>query len=65
MSNIEFIKAEDITFSWGSTEILHKVSMSAGNGAFVGVIRFQRKRKKYLPEMRVPDLGAEWRSDLD
>ena len=38
MSNIEFIKAEDITFSWGSTEILHKVSMSAGNGAFVGVI---------------------------
>ena len=35
---MEFIKAEDITFSWGSTEILHKVSMSAGNGAFVGVI---------------------------
>lgn len=38
MSKMEFIKAEDITFSWGSTEILHKVSMSAGNGAFVGVI---------------------------
>lgn len=33
-----FLDAEDITFSWGNTEILHKVSLSTEEGKFVGVI---------------------------
>ncbi|MCI7812248.1 MAG: ABC transporter ATP-binding protein [Lachnospiraceae bacterium] len=35
---MKFVNAEEITFSWGDTEILHKVSMEAEEGRFIGVI---------------------------
>ncbi len=35
---MSFIEATDVSFAWGSTEILHQVSMSAEKGRFIGII---------------------------